>query len=91
MTKTNEKVRYDPDGNKIQMHDHKWVQSQVALHPTPLGGIYSASVGWRCTRRSGEAIRVQVYKFRRPRADQAPNTFSDEVMTWITNTGSRPW
>jgi len=91
MTKLNNKTRYDPAGNKIQGHDHKWVQSQVTLTPHPLTGVAGASVGWRCSRRSCRAIRVQEYNFRRPRADQAPNTMSHDVIAMVATKGVGPW
>ena len=89
--KTNGKTRYDPDGNKIQGHDHRWVQSQVTLTTNPLTGVAGASVGWRCARRGCQGIRVQQYKFRRPRADQSPNTWSRGVAELLTEKGVGPW
>jgi hypothetical protein len=91
MVRLNDRVRYDPDGNKILGHDHKWVQHQVTLTPHPMTGIAGAAVGWRCARRSCSALRVQEYKFRRPRADQPSNTFSQTVLELVARKGIGPY
>ena len=61
----------------VKAHEHEW----VTLWTSPAKGaaIPGASVLWRCSRRSRNALRVSEHKFRRPTKRQQPNVFSQGI------------
>ena len=62
----------------VKDHEHEWVQESVTMWTSPAKGapIPGATVRWRCSRRSCDAVRVHEHKFRRPTRRQGPNQFT---------------
>ena len=78
--------RYDKHGNKVISHEHRWVQYQISLWPSPAiqSPVPGVTVSWRCARRSCNAIYQKEYKFRRPNKDTAGNTFARALPELVT-------
>lgn len=72
------KAQYDKHGNRVLEHEHRWVQAQVTLWPSPVAQtpVNGVTVSWRCTKRGCHSIYQKEYKFRRPNKDTAGNTYA---------------
>jgi hypothetical protein len=73
--------QYTPAGDLITVHEHKWVQSSITLHPgpTPARPTVGCTVLWRCTRPGCIALYEKPYQFRKPSIKTQGNTFSRPV------------
>ena len=70
-----------PDGDKVTIHDHHWVQYKVELTTGPQAD--KAGTGcvahWRCTRPRCDEWVTKKYLFRKPGRTQLGNSYSPNL------------
>ena len=79
----------DRDGNRVLEHEHKWVQVQVTLWPSPSlqSPVNGVTVAWRCTKRGCSSLYQKEYRFRKPRIDQSGNAFGRPLLELMKPAG----
>lgn len=84
--------KYTPDGEPIPDHEHDWVMVDVTIHPNPnfKRPVMGATVLWRCSKRNCHGHRKAQYKFRRPRVNQQPNSYSPSLDALLGGDVTRP-
>ena len=81
------KILYTPDGDRVAIHEHTWVQVSVTLLPNTSMArpMLGAKVLWRCTRRNCKGLRETAYAFKKPRVDSNPNVFSPGLQSVLND------
>jgi hypothetical protein len=85
-----QKTVYTPDGDRVSIHEHTWVQVSVTLLPNTSHisiskPILGARVLWRCTRRNCKGFRETTYAFKKPRVDSNSNVFSPGLQSVLND------
>ena len=84
-----DRIIYTPDGDKVTLHDHHWIQVSVTVIPNPdvARPIAGTKVLWRCSRRNCQGLKEVKYTFRKPTVKATANILYGGPLEGFVNLG----